>query len=178
MKRPHSGALCAITLAALAAITPAQGKPKSHDALAGPRAKAAFENQRVLLYLSGGEPAANQAVTTALSRSAKLTRLLRYDYQLAAIPAASVAGIALSKQFGLDKIAAPSLVILTAKDQKLAQLTSSQVYHDGTCDVKAVQSLLDTHKCSPKNARTVLSEGIARAKKTKRDVFVYLSAPW
>lgn len=178
MKRRTPCVLCAATLSALAAIAPAQAVAKSHDALATPRSKAASENQRVLLYLTGGKAETDKALAAAMNNYGTLGKLLRYEYQLSAIPARSVAGSALRKQLGMEDVELPALVALTSKDKPLGQLTASQMFRDGRFSSKTVRAFLESHKCSPKNAREVLTEGQSRAKKNKRDLFVYLSAPW
>ena len=178
MKRRTPCVLCSVTLGVLAALTPAQDVRESHDALAIPRSKAAFENQRVLLYLTGGDAETDQRLAAAMNNYGTLGKLLRYEYQMVALPANSLAGAALRKQRKLGEIELPALVVLSATDQRLGQMTAPQMSREGRFSSKAVRAFLESHKCTPRNATEVLSEANARAKKSRRDVFVYLSAPW
>lgn len=162
--------LCGAALAAFAALASAQAK--SHDALAIARAKAEHENQRVLLLLTGGKPETDAALTKVLSR--QLGRLLKYEYQLAAMPATSTAGKALRQRFDLGDLELPTLVALDRKESALGRLGMSQ----DNLSADAVKGFLEQHACTPLDARKVLAAGLDRAKKTKRHLFVYLSAPW
>ena len=178
MKRRTPCVLCSVTLGVLAALAQAQDVRESHDALAIPRAKAAFENQRVLLYLTGGDAGTDQRLAAAMNNYGTLGKLLRYEYQMTALPANSLAGSALRKQLNLGEIELPALVVLSATGQRLGQLTASQMSREDRFSSKAVRAFLESHKCTPKDANQVLSEANARAKKSQRDVFIYLSAPW
>lgn len=178
MKRRTPCALCGVTLGVLAAIASAQGQAKTHDALAVARHTAAFENQRVLLYLTGGKAEVDTQLAAAMFNYRTLGKLLKYEYQLAAMPAHSLAGTALRKRLGLQEIELPALVALNTEDQVVGRLPASKMLKGDQFEAGQVREFLETHKCAPRNARKVLAEGLARAKKDQRDVFVYLSAPW
>lgn len=167
--------LCAVTLGVIAAVASAQAK--SHDALATARHKARHENQRVLLLLTGGGEI-EDGLVKALGNYRGLGKLLRYEYQLAAQPAASVAGRALRQRLRLGDVATPTLAVLDTDDKLLGSLGGEQMAVDGAFTAGPVEAFLKKNNCSPRHARKVLAEGIAAAKKSKRKVFVYLSAPW
>ncbi len=163
---------------AVAVLAPAQGEAKSHDALAIARAKAKAENQRVLLLLSGGDAAVEGALTSALSNYRQLGKLLRYEYQVAAQPASSLAGRTLRKALGLSDVALPTLAVLTTTDEVVERLGAKGMLSGDSFDPERVKAFLQKHGCEPASARTVLSRGIAEAKGSDRHVLLYLSAPW
>lgn len=167
--------VCALALGAIAALATAQ--ERSHDALATARAKAKAENQRVLLLLTGGDTGLGAALTKALGDNAGLGKLLRYEYQLASVPAASVAGKALRERLQLAD-ATPTLAVLDTDDRVLATIAPEQMQADGAFDATGVRKVLEAHGCAPLPAREVLAKGLAEAKQSRRQAFVYLSAPW
>ena len=176
MQARTSNLLGAIVLGTATALAPAQDK--SYDALAHPRTKAKAENQRVLLLLNGGNAAINEALSDALADYRVLGKLLRYEYQIAALPAASVAGKATCKRLGLDALALPALVALNADEEVLGKLSAEHMVEADAFAPDLVRKFLKQHACEPLHARKVLADGLAVAKKDKRHVFVYLSAPW
>lgn len=167
--------LCAVALAAAAALAPAQ--EKSHDALALPREKAKAENQRVLLYLTKGKSAAGEALDRALGNYRALGKFVKYEYQLTALPAASLPGRALHSKLALGELRLPALVVLDTKDKVLGTLSAAQMVDEGPV-VDRVKKFLEEYKCEPVHARKTIANALTVAKKTKRQVFVYLSAPW
>jgi len=170
-------ALCAVALGAMAAAATAQ--EKIHDALAPARDKARAENQRVLLLLAGGNEEIDQALSAAMADYQVLGKLLRYECQVAALPADSLAGKALRESLQLEELALPTLAILTTDDDVLGSLGAAQMVDDGgEFSAKRVSGLVKRNTCSPLDARAVLDRGIETAKKSKRHAFVYLSAPW
>lgn len=162
----------------LAVLAPAQGGAKSHDALAIARAKAKAENQRVLLLLSGGDDAVEGALIKALASYRELGKLLRYEYQVAAQPAASLAGRTLRDDLGLSDLTLPALAVLTAEDKVVARIGAKEMLSGDTFDPGRAKAFLKKHGCAPLDARAVLSRGIAEAKGSDRHVLLYLSAPW
>ncbi len=176
MKRTAPCFLCAVVLGAIAALAPAQNK--SHDALAHPRAKAQAQNQRVLLLLTGGDAAVGEALMKLMADYRAIGKLIRYEYQVAALPAHSLPGTAARKRLGLSDLALPAMVALSTKDEVLGTLSARQMVEGDLFSSDAVQSFLKKHTCAPADARRVLTAGLATAKKSKRHVFVYLSAPW
>ena len=175
MKKRVPCFLCAVALATAAALAPAQ---KSHDALAQARTKAKVENQRVLLMISGGDEAVGAALRSAVANYRQLGKLIKYEYQLAALPTTSLAATHLRKQLGLDKLALPALAALDTEDRVVAHLDAKAMAPDGRFELDLVSRFLEKNACAPLDARKVLAAGIATAKKSKREVFVYLSAPW
>lgn len=175
MKRAATYLLCTITLGAFATQTIAQ---ESHDALALARAKATAQNQRVLLLLTGGETTLGSELTKAINNYATLGKLLRYEYQVAALPADSLAGKALRGQLGLGELALPTLAVLDTEDMVLSKMGAQQMLAEGRFSTKLVRSFLDQQHCEPLNAREVLADALAVATASKRHAFVYLSAPW
>jgi len=174
MKKRVPCLLCAVVLAIAAATAPAQ---KSHDALAQARTKAKAENQRVLLLVSGGDQAVDAALRQAVANYRQLGKLIRYEYQLAALPTGSLAATHLREKLGLQDLALPILAALDTEDRLLATLDSSAMAPGGAFELKRVASFLEEHACPPLDAREVLAAGIAAAKKSQREVFVYFSAP-
>ncbi len=163
--------LCVVTLCALAAMAPAQ--EKSHDALAHARAKAQAENQRVLLYLTGGDAAVDEQLMKALDDYRTLGKLLRYEYKLVALPATSLAGTAIRKRLDLAGLALPALAALSTEDKVLGTLGAGQASENDR-----VRGFLKKHGCAPLHAREILASALETAKRSKRLVFLYLSAPW
>ena len=179
MNRTAACLLCVVALGAVAA--PAQETAphkKSHDALAHARAKAEAENQRVLLLLTGGDAAVGAALTKAMTEYQTLGELLRYEYQVAAMPAASLAGTALRGRLGLKDLALPALAVLDTKGAVLGRLDAKGMAADGSFSPGQVRTFLEKNESAPRHARKVLADGLAIAKKSARDAFVYLSAPW
>ena len=68
--------LLSTVLGAVTVLAPAPAQEKSHDALAHPLAKAAAENQRVLLFLRGGDTSVDKALSEALADYRKLGKEL------------------------------------------------------------------------------------------------------
>lgn len=168
--------LCAVVLGALAALaTRAPAQVQSHDTLASARAWARHENQRVLLLLTGGAVAIEDALEAALRQ--QYGRLLRYEYQLAALPKDSVPGTALHRRLGLGEVDLPALVVLDTADAVLGKLDSGQMLENGVFAPTRVGAFLQPHACAPREVRKVLAAGLAVAKESERQVFVYLSAP-
>ena len=157
--------------AAIAVVGLGQATAKSHDALAVAGEMARFENQRILLLLMSGEEAADDAVVAALSGRGGASRLLRYEYQLAAQPASSVAGQALRKRFGLMDAGLPIAAILSADNELLGHVA-------GPGAGAKLGELLERHPCKPMNARSVLAASTKAAKQSGRHLLLYLSAPW
>ena len=174
MNRTAPHFLAAVTLGALAALAPAQ--EKSHDALATPRAKAKAPNQRVLVHLTGGDDAVAEALINATSKD--LGKLLRYEYQVAALPASSKPAAALRERLRLRDLDLPVLAVLDTDDAVLDTLNAKTMVTNGAFDVEKVRTFLEKHSCEPVAARRVLADALAVAKKSERDAFVYLSAPW
>ena len=176
MKKRAPCFLCAVALGTAAALAPAQ---KSHDALAQARAKATAENQRVLLLLRGGESEIDSSLLAAMANYRKLGKLIKYDYQLAAQPAAALAATHLRKKLELAEVLAlPTLVALDTDDGVLGVLDARAMVSADEFGVDKVRGFLEQHVCTPLDANEVLGAGILEAKKSKRQVFVYLSAPW
>lgn len=175
MKKRSPCFICALALGVLAAFASAQD---IGDPLAQARAAADAHNQRVLLLLAGGDPEVTTALSKAMRSYGGLGKLLRYEYRPTAVPAASVAGKSLRKQLGLQDAALPTLAILDARDQLLGTMTAAQMTKEGRFSTKRVRSFLDGHGCAPRDASAVLTSALDRAKQTKRQVLVYLSAPW
>ena len=175
MKKRAPCLLCGIALAALAAAASAQ---QSHDALAPARAHAEAHNQHVLLLLTGGDDEVGEELGDAMANYRKLGKLLRYEYQVAAVPADSVAGIALRTRLGITDLALPALLVLTTDDQVLETFGARLMLDGDDFATEQVHALLGRHKRAPQNAREVLAAGLAAAKKNKRHAFIYLSAPW
>lgn len=175
MKKRVPCFLCAVVLATAAALAPAQ---KSHDALARARDKAKAENQRVLLYVSGGDAAVDAALRKSMANYRQLGKQLKYEYQVAALPATSLAATHLRKTLGLADYALPILAALDTEDRLLAAVGADAIATEGEFKLAAVTEFLGKFVCTPLDARKVLEDGITEAKKSKRQVFVYLSAPW
>ena len=175
MKKRAPCLVCAVVLATVAAIAPAQ---KSHDALAQARSKAKAENQRVLLLLRGGDKTIDAGLEAAIANYRQLGKLIKYEYQLAAQPAASLAATQLREKLKLDPLALPTLVALDTDDGVLGVLPAKAMVSEGGFGVGKVRGFLEQHVCTPLDANKVLAEGVLEAKKSKRQVFVYLSAPW
>ena len=97
---------------------------------------------------------------------------------MAALPASSLAGKALRERLELGELALPTLAVLTTDDDVLASLGAERMVDDGAFSLERVRGLVQMNACSPLDARAVLARGIATARKSKRHVFVYLSAPW
>ena len=106
-----------------------------------------------------------------------LGKLLRYECQVAALPADSLAGKALQQRLKLEELALPVLAVLTTDDDVLASLDATSMVDDGVFSPERVSGLVKMYACSPLDARAVLARGLATAVKSKRQVFVYLSAP-
>ena len=159
--------LCAGLAFALAAAAQAQ---KPHDALARARKKAKAENQRVLLFLRGGAPKAQATLAQGLTR--RLGRLVRYEYQMVALPAESLAGKHLRQRFRVPRL--PALVALDTADQRLGVYAPEA----GEISIQQAEKFLTAHKCAPLDAREVLASGQAAAKGADKHLLVYLSAPW
>ena len=174
MKRTAPCLLCVVALAAVTATA----QEKSHDALAHVRAKAEAENQRVLLLLTGGDAAVGAALTKAMADYKVLGKLLRYEYQVAALPAASLPGTALRGRRVLKDVALPALAVLDTEDAVLDRLDAEGMVQSAEFAPGRVRTFLEKNECAPRHARKVLADGLAIAKKSARDAFVYLSAPW
>lgn len=168
--------VCPLALAAGASLVSAQAK--SHDALAFARAKAKAENQRVLFLLTGDASPVQDQLIAALGNYRVLGKLVRYEYQLAAQPGTSLAARAAVTRLRIEQPDAPALIALTPADEVLGTLSRSGMVSDGQFDPARVKGFLDTHVATPVDARDVLAQGIAAARKSKRHAFVYLSAPW
>ena len=169
-----------VICAALVASTVAQGpdQEKSHDALALARAKAGAENQRVLMLLTGGDAAVEDGLIAALSDYRALGKLLKYEYQLAALPADSRPGKAVRHRLKLGDLALPALVALTSDDAVLGTLPAEKIGTGNGAVTDRIRGFLEAHKCAPLHARKILADGLATARQTERQVFIYLSAPW
>ena len=128
MRRRGRCVFCAITLGATAALALAQ---KSHDALARPRVRAEAENQRVLLLLTGGDAKVDAALAQAIGNYRSLGKLLRYEYQLAALPASSLAGKTVRKKLRLAQLEPPILAVLDTEDRPLGSIDAAAMSADG-----------------------------------------------
>ena len=171
--------VCAVVLAALAAAAPGVAQ-KSHDALARARALAKFEGQRVLLLLRGEGSPLGKALEAALGNYRDFGKLLKYEYQLAAQPANSLAARHLRAKLDLPKkLHLPTLVKLDATTLAvLGTLQADAMRGEQGIDRKRLGAFLERDKAPAPKARAVLDRALALAQKTKRQVFVYLSAPW
>lgn len=177
MKTKAGGSsLSTLALAAVATMAPAQ--EKSYDALARPRARAKAENQRVLLLLQGGEVELGAALTNAMADYRALGKLLRYEYQVVALPAVSRPARALRSRLRLPELALPALVVLDTDDAVRDTMGAAQMVANEAFAADRVRSFLQRHACTPLHARRVLAAGLADAKRSGRHAFVYLSAPW
>ena len=165
-----------MVLGASSALAPAQSR--SYDVLAHARKNAKAQNQRVLLHLTGGDAKVGVALIKSLADYRTLGKLVRYEYQVAALPGTSTPAAALCKRLRLVEGDLPVLVVLDSGERVLDTLKAEDMVADGTFVLERVRSFLEKHMCAHLHARTVLADGLAVAKKTKRSVFVYLSAPW
>lgn len=171
---PHIASATALALLLAAARAGAQ---KSHDALAYARHHAKQQNQRVLLLLQGEATPIGDALEAALDEYRNLGKLVRYEYQLAAQPAQSLAARHLRLKLALDDtLTLPALIVLDTEDRVLGTLEKDAM--TGEDDMPSVRRFLEEHKAKALDARAVLETGLALAKKTQRQTFVYLSAPW
>ncbi|MAG56338.1 MAG: hypothetical protein CMJ83_08620 [Planctomycetes bacterium] len=159
-------------------VSTGAAQEKSHDALAQARAKARSENQRVLLLITGGNTVVDDGLVKALGNYRSLGKLLKYEYQLAALPAASIAAKALRTQLKLEDQALPVLAALDTDDKVVGTLNAGEMLGSAGIVVKSVRTFLEAHACAPLDARKVLAEGLASATASKRHVLLYLSAPW
>lgn len=153
-----------------AGATPAAAQ-ESHDALATARAKAAAQNQRILLLLTGDDSDTEQALVKALATYEALGHLLKWEYQLAAVPDESLAGGALRARLQLGDAATPVVAALDTSERVLGTL------HGADLDIADVESFMKQHAAKPVDARKSLVDAIGVARRTDRRVFVYLSAP-
>ncbi len=176
MTRISACLLCSVALSVVAALATAQDK--SHDALAHSRVKAKAENQRVLLLLTGGDATVDEALMGAMADYRALGKLLKYEYQLVALPAASLAGKVLRKRLDLGQLTLPTLAVLSIENELLGTMSSKRMGADGGFAADRVSSFLKKHACTPVHARKVLADGLATARQSNRNAFIYLSAPW
>ena len=116
--------LCAAVLCAVVEAQETAPAATRHDALAHARAKAKSEHQRVLLLLTGGDAAVDAALRSELENYRSLGKLLKYEYQLAAVPGASLPGKAAEKRLGLSRLHLPALVAVTVEDEVLGTLNA------------------------------------------------------
>lgn len=170
--------VCSTLFAVLVGAAGAQAQ-KSHDALARARLAAKAQSQRVLLVLQGERTEQSDALEAALHDYRNLGKLLRYEYQLAAQPANSLAGRDLRQTLELDEaLVLPALFVLDADDRVVATLQASDMGDAGAIDTDRLRRFLEAHKTVAVDARETLEQGLALARKSQRKTFVYLSAPW
>ena len=78
-------------------------------------------------------------------------------------------------RFADYKLDLPTVAVLSATDEVLGTLNAKE---SGSFAPDRVRTFLEKHSCAPLDARKVLADGLAVAKKDGRHVFLYLSAPW
>jgi len=178
-------ALGALALGAMATRVAAQEEEVKADPLAAPLAaplaKAAKDNQRLLVHLTGGDATIGAALDKAIADYRSLGKLIRYEYQHVSVAGDSAQGKELAERIGIagaDESSLPNLAVLAADGKVLALLSPSDMTENGKLDLAAVRRYLEAHQAPPLQARKVLAAGIALAEKTRRQVFVFLSAPW
>lgn len=180
---------CGLALGAFAVAAVAQDPDRDPDAPAPARAsldpvevashKARYEHKHVLVLLGGRE--GTEPVATAM-RDRAFRFSLTNDYELVALdPTSSRAAAdrveALATRFDLTAEDLPALAIVRVDGQHLVSLPSSELLVDGSFASKPVIDALQRHKPPTLDARTVLAEGLERAKTTDRNTFIFLSSP-
>jgi len=165
-----------LAAAAAAQDTPIDAKPApAPDAIAVAHHKATVDNQRVLLHFPGGDAQVEAGLAAVLKQQ---RRLLSYEYQTAVVEGDGVRATALARRFEITDGRRPALVVLDAGGGHIHTISRAEMTADGAFDANAVTTALQTHVAPALNARDVLAQGLAEAKNSQRNAFIYLSAPW
>jgi hypothetical protein len=149
------------TLAAslLTALVGAQAS--APDAVVSAIGKARKDNQRVLLVYG------DDGIRAQLN--GKLSRLILYEYAMVELPLSSPYG----EGFRPDETDGAFLAILDSRYQTLAAKAVADLP-----DEAATEEFLKRHQAPWLDANKVYAKALSLAKKTNRQVFVHLSAPW
>jgi len=131
------------------------------DAVLSAVGKARKDNQRVLLVCG------DDGIRAQLN--GKLSRLILYEYAKVELPSSSPYG----EGFRPDETDGAFLAILDSRYRTLATKAVANLP-----DAAATEAFLVKHQAPWLDANKVYAKALSLAKKTNRQVFVHLSAPW
>ncbi len=131
-------------------------------------AKAAKENQRVLVVWGKNDDDTAKAFAALLKKDRTVAKKILYEYDLVLADAAN-AGLA--KKLEVDLGTLPALTILAADGKKLT-------HEAAPAEGKPLVALLEKHQAPPWNAKELYDAALKRAKEEKKMVFLTFGAPW
>jgi hypothetical protein len=131
--------------------------------------KAKQENQRVLVHIgSDDDPQCTRV--QGLFKGRDLGRLLLYEYRQVPVSAAKADVL---RAPGVEPKPAAELVALDADAKELGRRTL-----DAALGAAELRQWLEQHQAQPLDGERVLAEGLARAKKEDKLLFLHFGAPW
>ena len=152
------------TLALAGAVGAQQDPPAPPPpALAKARARATVHNKRVLVAL----PAPGQDLAAMIRRERKLSRTVRYEFEV-------VQGTA-DMFWPLQR---PALLVQDASGRILSHLQAADFLAEGELLGSQLLQRLEPHFCPPADAEEKLAAAMAVAKKTGRNILIRFDAPW
>jgi hypothetical protein len=144
-------------------------------------AKASRDNKRVLLLFGGNWcPWSRKMHGTFKDR--KVARMLRYEYVLVKvdIPKDFTKNGKVAREYKADiwDDGVPYLTILGSDGKVVARKATKPLRTGSEVDASKVWAFLDKNKAEPVDAADVLAAAQAKAKVSRKILFIHLGAPW
>ena len=190
----------AVVLAVLFAAFPAvaQDKPatpaappqvydESADAaadIAAALAKAKQNNTRVLVQYGANWCGWCKLLDGLFKSDRQIARTLLYEYELVRVNVGRFdRHLEIADKYGpggekLRSLGIPYLTILDADGKVLLNQPTGELEQDKAHDPQKVLAVLDKWKADPRDARVILRDGLTRAAKENKRVFLHFGAPW
>jgi thiol:disulfide interchange protein len=144
-------------------------------------AAAQRDNQRVLLLLGGNWCPWCHRLHALFREHKDIARMLRYEYQLVLVDVGRFnKNTDLVTGYGLElkKAGLPFLVVLGSDGKVLVKQETGSLEQGKGHDPEKVLEFLAKWKAEPRDAETVLKDGLARAAAEHKSVLLHLDAPW
>ncbi len=149
--------------------------------IAAALAQAARENQRVLIMFGGNWCGWCHRLHTLFKQNKDVARALLYEYQLVLVDVGRFnKNMELATGYGIElkKTGVPFLTVLGPDGKVLINQATGILEQGPGHDPQKVLEFLNRWKAEPRDAETVLKDGLARAAAEHKAVLLHLGAPW
>jgi len=148
--------------------------------LAAALAAAKRENQRVLVMFGGNWCGWCHRLHALFQENQDIARTLLYEYRLVLVDVGRFdKNLDVAGGYGVElkKSGVPFLTVLDSEGKVLANQETGSLETETAHDPQKVLAFLDKWKAAPQDAEAVLADGLARATRDHKLVFLRLGAP-
>lgn len=155
--------------------TQADGREQVKAALA----KAGKENRRVLIQWGANWCGWCYKLDEVFTKDREVARELLYEYDLVHVDIDNPANKEYAKELGADlSQGVPFLTVLAADGKVLTNQETGSLEDGPKHDPAKVLDFLRAHKAPYLNAEEILRDGLSKAKRENKMVFLHYGAPW